>query len=38
MVTLIDKTDSVFPKKREKFWIETLRTLSPEGLNISETM
>ena len=38
MVTLIDKTDSVFPKMRENFWIETLRTLSPEGLNISETM
>ena len=37
-ITFIDKTDSIFPKKREKFWIDTLRTLSPEGFNESETM
>ena len=36
-VILIDKTDSMFPKKREKFWINELRTQSPEGLNVSET-
>ena len=38
MVTLIDKTDSFFPKKREHFWINTLRTLYPDGFNVSESM
>ena len=31
-VTLIDKTDSVFPKLRERFWINKLDTLN-RGLN-----
>ena len=37
-IIFIDKTDSTFPKKREKFWIDTLCTMSPDGLNISETI
>ena len=37
VVILIDKTDSMFPKKREKFWIHELKTMSPDGLNVSET-
>ena len=35
-VILIDKTDSMFPKKREKFWIAELRTMYPAGFNVSE--
>ena len=37
-IIFIDKTDSMFPKKREKFWISKLKTMSPEGFNVSETM
>ena len=37
-IVFIDKTDSMFPKKREKFWIEQLQTMSPNGLNVSGTM
>ena len=37
-IVFIDKTDSMFPKNREKFWIEKLQTMSPNGLNISGTM
>ena len=36
-VILIDKTDSMCPKKREQFWINELRTLAPYALNVSET-
>ena len=36
-VTLIDKTDLREPKVREKFWMSELRTLVPEGLNVSES-
>ena len=36
-VILIDKTDRMFPKKREIFWIDTLRTMTPDGFNVSET-
>ena len=32
--TFIDKTDSFIPEKREDYWRQTLKTLSPHGLNI----
>ncbi len=37
-IMFIDKTDAVNPKIREKFWIDTLKTMSQHGLNVSETM
>ena len=37
-IMFIDKTDGVNPKIREKFWTDTLRTMVPYGLNVSETM
>jgi len=37
-IIFIDKTDSTFPKKREKFWIDKMCTMSPNGINVSETM
>ena len=33
-VTFINKTDSQNPKKRENYWIHTLKTIVPWGLNI----
>ena len=33
-VTLIDKTDGSDPKKREDYWMKTLKTMAPYGLNI----
>ena len=33
-VRLIDKTQASDPTKREFYWIRTLRTLYPDGLNI----
>ena len=33
-VTLIDKTDGSHPKKREDYWMKTLKTMAPYGLNI----
>ena len=36
-ITLIDKTDGGDPKRRERYWIATLRTLSPLGLNMEES-
>ena len=33
-ITLIDKTDDRDPKNRENYWMRTLKTLAPEGLNI----
>ena len=35
-ITFIDKTDGRDPKNRENYWIRTLKTLAPEGLNIIE--
>ena len=37
-VTLIDKTDGKDPKKREYYWMRTLKTLTPDGLNIEESV
>ena len=33
-VTLIDKTDPTAPTKREDYWIQTLQTKVPMGLNV----
>ena len=33
-VSLIDKTQSSDPTKREFYWMRTLKTLYPDGLNI----
>ena len=33
-VRLIDKTQVSDPTKREIYWVRTLRTLYPDGLNI----
>ena len=35
-VTLIDKTDGRDPKNRENYWMRTLKTLAPDGLNIED--
>ena len=32
-ITLIDKTDLSFLIKREDYWIDTLKTKAPMGLN-----
>ena len=34
-ITLIDKTDTSDPTKREDFWIRTLGTMAPKGLNMA---
>ena len=31
-ITLIDKTDTFIPTKREDYWGQTLKTLAPHGL------
>ena len=33
-VALIDKTDPTAPTKREDYWIHTLQTKAPMGLNV----
>ena len=37
-IMFIDKTDIMYPKLREKFWIDTLVTMIPYGLNVSDSM
>ena len=37
-VTLIDKTDESDPKKREDYWMKTLKTMAPYGLNIEDSV
>ena len=37
-VTLIDKTDGSDPKKREDYWMKTLKTITPYGLNIEDSV
>ena len=32
-ISLIDKTDGLQPKKTENYWMRTLKTLAPLGLN-----
>ena len=33
-ITFIDKTDPSNPEKRENYWIQTLKTMVPWGLNV----
>ena len=33
-ISLIDKTDGFQPKKRENYWMGTLKTLAQLGLNV----
>ena len=33
-ISLIDKTDGFQPKTRENYWMRTLKTLAPLGLNV----
>ena len=37
-VTLIDKTDGSGPKKRENYWMKTLKTMTHYGLNIEDSV
>ena len=37
-ITLIDKTDSSNPTKRENFWMRTLKTFAPYGLNVVDSI
>ena len=37
-VTLIDKSDPSNPTKREDYWIYTLKTKAPMGLNIVDCL
>ena len=37
-ITLIDKTDGSNPRKRENFWIDTLNTLHPNGINFEDSV
>ena len=36
-ISLIDKTDPSDPHKREYYWLRTLKTIAPFGLNTEET-
>ena len=37
-ISLIDKTDGFQPKKRENYWMRTLKTLAPYGLNVESAV
>ena len=37
-ISLIDKTDGFQPKKRESYWMRTLKTVAPLGLNIESSI
>ena len=37
-MTLIDKTDGKNPKKREGYWRRNLKTFSPFGLNVEDSV
>ena len=37
-ITLIDKTDPFNPTKRENYWMRTLKTLEPNGLNVENSI
>ena len=37
-ISLIDKTDGFQPKKRESYWMRTLKTVAPLGLNIESSV
>ena len=37
-ISLIDKTDGFQPKRSENYWIRTLKTLAPLGLNVESIL
>ena len=37
-ITLIDETDGKDPKRKENYWIKTLKTYAPSGLNIEDSV
>ena len=37
-ISLIDKTDGFQPKQRESYWMRTLQTLAPLGLNVESAV
>ena len=37
-ISLIDKTDGFQPQKRENYWMRTLKTLAPLGLNVENAL
>ena len=37
-ITLIDKTDGFNPTKRENYWMRTLKTYAPYGLNVVDSI
>ena len=37
-ITLIGKTDGKDPKRRENYWMRTLKTYAPFGLNIEDSV
>ena len=39
-ITLVDKTDDSDPTKREreKYWMQTLKTFAPYGLNVEDSI
>ena len=37
-ITLIKKTDGKDPKRREKYWMRTLKTYAPFRLNIEDSV
>ena len=37
-ISLIDKNDGFQPKKRENYWMRTLKTPAPLGLNVESTV
>ena len=37
-IILIDKTDGSNPTKRENYWMRTLKTVAPYGLNVEDNI
>ena len=37
-VTLVDNTDGKDPKRRENYWMKTLKTYAPFGRNIEDSV
>ena len=37
-IALINKTDGSDPTERETFWMHTLKTLAPYGLNVEDSI
>ena len=38
LITLTDKTDASDPKRRENYWMRTLKTLAPVGFNVEDSV